>query len=55
MVIKEIVYGRGVGSSKKVAKSEAAKKTIEILIPELANQLATHHKEQKTTDLTVNR
>ena len=28
-------YGKGLGSSKKVAKSEAARLTLEILIPEL--------------------
>ena len=27
-------YGKGLGSSKKVAKSEAARLTLEILIPE---------------------
>jgi hypothetical protein len=29
-----VEYGKGFGSSKKVAKSEAARLTLEILIPE---------------------
>lgn len=32
-------YGKGDGSSKKEAKSEAARKTLEIFIPELKNKL----------------
>lgn len=33
--IKDTTYGVGYGNSKRLAKSEAAKKTIEILIPEI--------------------
>lgn len=39
VVINGIEYGRGVGSSKKEAKSEAARLTLEILIPEFKNHL----------------
>jgi hypothetical protein len=52
ILIKGIVYGRGVGSSKKLAKTEAAKKTLDILIPDLIRQLE-EHKEQKQSDLSV--
>jgi len=37
--INGIEYGRGVGSSKKEAKSEAARLTLEILIPEFKDNL----------------
>ena len=37
--INGIEYGRGVGSSKKEAKSEAARLSLEILIPEFKNNL----------------
>jgi len=37
--INGIEYGRGVGSSKKEAKSEAARKTLEIFIPEFKKYL----------------
>ena len=33
-------YGKGLGSSKKLAKSEAARKTLEILIPELKDEFS---------------
>ena len=33
--INKIEYGRGTGSSKKIAKSEAAKRTLEMLIPDI--------------------
>ncbi len=32
--INGVEYGKGLGSSKKIAKSEAARLTLEILIPE---------------------
>ena len=38
-VINGIKYGRGVGKSKKEAKSEAARLTLEILIPEFKKYL----------------
>ena len=37
--INDLEYGRGTGSSKKVAKAEAAKKTLEMLIPEIKDKL----------------
>merc|ERR1712112_338829 len=37
--INDIEYGRGTGSSKKIAKSEAAKHTLEMLIPEIKEKL----------------
>ena len=37
--INDLEYGRGTGSSKKVAKAEAAKKTLEMLIPEIRDKL----------------
>ena len=33
--INSVEYGKGFGSSKKLAKSEAARLTLELLIPEL--------------------
>ncbi|CAL8115806.1 unnamed protein product [Orchesella dallaii] len=39
VMINEIPYGRGYGSSKKTAKAEAAKATLEILIPQMKGQL----------------
>lgn len=35
VVINDMEYGSGYGSSKKIAKSEAAKATLEILIPQM--------------------
>jgi len=37
--INKIEYGRGTGSSKKIAKSEAAKRTLEMLIPDIKDKL----------------
>lgn len=37
--INKIEYGRGIGSSKKIAKSEAARRTLEMLIPEIRDKL----------------
>lgn len=39
MNINGIEYGTGVGASKKTAKGEAAKKTLEILIPDIINKI----------------
>ena len=39
VLINGIEYGSGVGSSKKFAKNNAARKTLEILIPEVADKL----------------
>lgn len=37
--INKLEYGRGTGSSKKIAKSEAARRTLEMLIPEIKDKL----------------
>ena len=37
--INTLEYGRGTGSSKKVAKAMAAQKTLEMLIPEIKDKL----------------
>ena len=34
ILINSVEYGKGFGSSKKIAKSEAARLTLELLIPE---------------------
>lgn len=40
VMIKEMRYGVGYGTSKKQAKSEAARATLEILIPEMKSKIA---------------
>lgn len=47
VVINGIEYGSGFGSSKKQAKSEAAKATLEILIPQMKD---TNMKSEKSED-----
>ena len=37
--INGIAYGKGIGSSKKLAKNSAAKSTLHLLIPELKEKL----------------
>lgn len=39
VIIKDMKYGTGYGTSKKQAKSEAAKATLEILIPEMKSKI----------------
>lgn len=39
VIIKDMKYGIGYGTSKKQAKSEAAKATLEILIPEMKSKI----------------
>lgn len=39
VIIKDMKYGVGYGTSKKQAKSEAAKATLEILIPEMKSKI----------------
>lgn len=39
VVIKDMKYGVGYGTSKKQAKSEAARSTLEILIPEMKSKI----------------
>ena len=53
--INGIEYGRGVGSSKKEAKSEAARKTLEIFIPEFKKYLTAKngYVTKESHDLSV--
>jgi len=49
-------YGHGFGTSKKQAKSEAARDTLEILIPEMREKIKQDNKGRYTandTDLNV--
>lgn len=39
VLINGMQYGTGVGSSKKAAKAEAAKATLEVLIPEMKEKI----------------
>lgn len=42
--INDMQYGIGYGTSKKQAKSEAARATLEILIPEMKSKITTDAK-----------
>lgn len=42
--ISDLRYGTGFGSSKKQAKSEAARETLEILIPEMRDKIVAEKK-----------
>lgn len=42
--INDLKYGTGFGSSKKQAKSEAARETLEILIPEMRDKIVAEKK-----------
>ena len=55
MEIDGIKYAKGVGSSKKEAKSEAARLTLEILIPEFKGNMNTKNGIiiKETGDLSV--
>lgn len=39
--INDLKYGTGFGTSKKQAKSEAARETLEVLIPEMRDKIST--------------
>lgn len=39
VLINGMHYGTGVGSSKKAAKAEAAKATLEVLIPQMKEKI----------------
>ncbi|XP_072385261.1 microprocessor complex subunit DGCR8 [Diabrotica undecimpunctata] len=58
VIIKDMRYGVGYGTSKKQAKSDAAKATLEILIPEMKskivpdNQTGDSTKKDKDQDLS---
>ncbi|XP_071743954.1 uncharacterized protein pasha isoform X2 [Lepeophtheirus salmonis] len=45
VIINGMEYGRGFGTSKKIAKSEAARITIGILIPEIKNSIPSKSQE----------
>lgn len=45
--INELKYGTGFGTSKKQAKSDAARETLEILIPEMRDRITS---EKNKTD-----
>lgn len=51
--INDLKYGTGYGSSKKQAKSEAARETLEILIPEMRDKITGVAKEKGFNDTTV--
>lgn len=53
--INELKYGTGYGTSKKQAKSEAARETLEILIPEMRDKISCGKDSKKDTthDLSV--
>ena len=55
VVINGIEHGRGMGSSKKEAKSEAARKTLELLIPDFKKLLEAKngYVTKETVDLSV--
>lgn len=47
--IADMQYGVGYGTSKKQAKSDAAKATLEILIPEMRNKITADAKAGGST------
>ena len=52
--INNMMYGCGCGSSKKTAKMEAAKDTLEILIPQVKGKFKSDDKPaQEERDLSV--
>jgi len=56
VIINEINYDQGFGTSKKQAKSEAARETLEILIPQMKDKIKPDNKGRYTandTDLKV--
>jgi hypothetical protein len=55
VVINGIEHGRGMGGSKKEAKSEAARKTLELLIPDFKKLLEAKngYVTKETVDLSV--
>jgi microprocessor complex subunit DGCR8 len=56
VVINGINYGEGFGTSKKLAKSEAARETLEIFIPAMREKIKPDNKGRYTandTDLNV--
>ena len=54
VIINSMQYGTGFGSSKKQAKSEAAKATLEILIPDMKEMTQNTSAGSKKPDLGTN-
>lgn len=48
--INGLKYGTGYGTSKKQAKSEAARETLEVLIPEMRDKISSDKGNSKSTD-----
>lgn len=46
--VNNLKYGTGYGTSKKQAKSDAARETLEILIPDVKDKITGNDKDQKT-------
>ncbi|TDG48444.1 hypothetical protein AWZ03_005189 [Drosophila navojoa] len=46
--VNNLKYGTGYGTSKKQAKSEAARETLEILIPDVKDKITGNNKDSKT-------
>ncbi|XP_043657066.1 microprocessor complex subunit DGCR8 [Drosophila teissieri] len=46
--VNNLKYGTGYGTSKKQAKSEAARETLEILIPDVKDKITGNNKDQKS-------
>ncbi len=51
VVIQGVEYGTGVGSSKKIAKMEAATRSLDILIPDFSKQ--KEEMESQMPDISV--
>lgn len=52
--INNLKYGTGYGTSKKQAKSEAARETLEVLIPEMREKITGLDKNQSTSSTAAN-
>lgn len=52
VTINNIEYGAGYASSKKVAKQEAAKETLKILMPDLFNKMSDQDMKHSISDLS---
>ncbi|GFS12355.1 microprocessor complex subunit DGCR8, partial [Elysia marginata] len=52
VTINNIEYGTGYASSKKIAKQEAAKETLKILMPDLFNKMSDHEIKHSISDLS---
>ncbi|KAH8306368.1 hypothetical protein KR018_009303 [Drosophila ironensis] len=48
VLVNNLKYGVGYGTSKKQAKSEAARETLEILIPDVKDKITGNNKDQKS-------